>query len=588
MNSASIKLMHQTDSDTAKGAQPYFFEYENVVPPEPRVGNRIWHLFAGATVALGLFYLHWRWTDSLNSDAMVFSVLVASAESALFIGSILFFYDIWDECDTELRPLPKRRSDLGLNGEGPIVVDVFVTTFDEDLALVKPSILDAKSLLVPDSCALEVHLLDDGDRKEFREFADLIGVHYHSRQFNTGFKAGNIHNALMHSRGDFIIICDADTRLFPTFLKSTLSYFRDTKVAWVQTPHWFYDIRPGTKWGDLLNQKFGFSPLWAEKVLRYITGTERTGADPFCSDPQIFFDVIQRRRNRHNASFCCGAGSIHRREALMNNALSRQGVSERRTAACFSVPRANRNLAFSRLEPVGYHVSEDLLTSIYLHCGGWKSVYHPHIEAKMLSPQSLPAWSAQKRKYSQGTFDIAISLGWMMPNRSLPRAIQLHYFATFWSYFSVLWMPVLLVAPFYSLATGRSPVDSYTTEFAMKLIPVLIIHEITVFMALKGHNNQRSRLQTIISIPIFMKSLKNILTNDSLSFDPTPKTVERSTKRFINYYLLYFTLCLATFVVAISNFYLKNSDHNISMIIINSFWIAWNSLFIIEIFRIEK
>src|SRR3712207_7809011 len=33
------------------------------------------------------------------------------------------------------------------------------------------------------------------------------------------------------------------------------------------------------------------------------------------------FDVILRRRNWANASFCCGAGSIHRREAVMEAAL---------------------------------------------------------------------------------------------------------------------------------------------------------------------------------------------------------------------------------------------------------------------------
>lgn len=51
-------------------------------------------------------------------------------------------------------------------------------------------------------------------------------------------------------------------------------------------------------------------------VAHRISGRERVGGDPFLSDPVVFFDVIQRRRNRNGASFCYGAASFHRREAV--------------------------------------------------------------------------------------------------------------------------------------------------------------------------------------------------------------------------------------------------------------------------------
>lgn len=35
----------------------------------------------------------------------------------------------------------------------------------------------------------------------------------------------------------------------------------------------------------------------------------------------MFYDVILRRRNWANAAFCCGAASVHRREAVMQAAL---------------------------------------------------------------------------------------------------------------------------------------------------------------------------------------------------------------------------------------------------------------------------
>ncbi len=52
-----------------------------------------------------------------------------------------------------------------------------------------------------------------------------------------------------------------------------------------------------------------------------IVGPVTIGRDPFFNDPRMFYDVILRRRNWANAAFCCGAASVHRREAVMQAAL---------------------------------------------------------------------------------------------------------------------------------------------------------------------------------------------------------------------------------------------------------------------------
>lgn len=91
----------------------------------------------------------------------------------------------------------------------------------------------------------KVHVLDDGRRPEMKAVCDQEGANYISRQTNIGFKAGNLRNGLEQTDGDFLIICDADTRVFPTLLSHTLGYFRDPDVAWVQTPQWFFDLPEG-------------------------------------------------------------------------------------------------------------------------------------------------------------------------------------------------------------------------------------------------------------------------------------------------------------------------------------------------------
>ncbi len=431
-------------------SQPYFAHFESRKPPQfapmTKRRERLWHLVAGLSIGFGAWYLFWRWTASINPEAVGFSIAIASAETLFFLGTLLFYYDIWREGDTPKKTPPNTRSDAGLLGdEGEIAVDVFITTYDEELEVVLPSIEAAKALEAPQNTTISVYLLDDGNRPAFQNLANKQGIGYITRETNEGFKAGNLRNALFETDGDFVLICDADTRVFPKLLQNTLGYFRDPQVAWVQTPHWFYDVPEGTGWDPLIGRMLGRRIPWLAKVMRAVTGTDQVGRDPFLVEPDLFFDVIQRRRNRNGASFCCGAGSLHRREAVFDAALKRkaQDMVRRSQKLHHELP-----LNAIALQPFRFHVSEDIYTSILLHSdteAGWKSVYHPQVEARMLSPWSTEAWAVQKLKYAGGTLDIMLRdnplFRWGMPWR-----IKLHYAATFWSYLSVLWAPLMLFA----------------------------------------------------------------------------------------------------------------------------------------------
>jgi cellulose synthase (UDP-forming) len=188
----------------------------------------------------------------------------------------------------------------------------------------------------------------------------------------------------------------------------------------------------------------------------------------------MFYDVIMRRRNWCFASFCCGAGSIHRREAVMQAALRSFAVSVEREVGRFAadIPDAQLRDDFSEamrtqvaleqeLTPYKFHVSEDIYTSIVLHndpARRWKSVLHPEVESKMLSPQDLLTWMIQRFKYAGGTLDIALRDNPLLRGRmTLPQ--RLMYLTTFWSYLGCLWNIVFLAAPVIYLFTGsrRSP-----------------------------------------------------------------------------------------------------------------------------------
>lgn len=587
MSKASSSVVPSDDSEHSS----YFRRYEHrsppIILPMSPLATSIWQCLAGLTIGLGLWYLHWRWTVSLNPDALTFSVLVALAETAAFLGTLLFFFDIWSEGDTAQKPPPRKRRQVGLDGDGPIAVDIFVTTFDEGVCVVRPTLSDACQVIVPDGVSLSISLLDDGKQPGMRALAEEFGVDYLSRDTNHGFKAGNLRSALMQTRGDFIVICDADTRLFPSFLQNTLGYFRDDSVAWVQTPHWFYDVPDGQNWENLIrlaNSSVGRSAL---RMLRRLSTKETVGEDPFLSDPIVFFDVIQRRRNRNHASFCCGAGSIHRREAIFSNALDRQIQDAKRSALICNLDVRRTHFATNDLQPFCYHVSEDILTSIKLHSIGWRSVFHPKIEARMLSPWSIEAWATQKLKYAGGTLDIMFRNNPIF-SRAMPWRCRLHYAATFWSYFAVLWLPILLVAPVVSLLTGIAPVEAYSVEFFLHLLPLLLVNELAMFVACKGYDTHAGRALAVATLSIQVRALAQVLLGKRPKFPATPKTPGtcrdwRHAKPAIGAVLI---VCGASSwaVYATLNLY---DGYSFSLLIVNIFWLLWNCGAYIRLLRMS-
>lgn len=550
----------------------YYRSFDFRAPPEFPAPTKAtmfkWHLLASITLGFSVWYLHWRWTSSLNWDAAVFSVLIVSAETLMFFGTCLFFYDMWDAKDTERKPAES----LTKRYVSDVCVDIFITTFDEDTDMVQKSVQAARQVAVPQHVRVKIHVLDDGDRADMKRMSHFENVNYVTRQNNLGFKAGNLKNALFQTESDFFVICDADTVLFPSFLENTLGYFSDENVAWVQTPHWFYDIPTHpTLWGKIRSL---IGPMKSSKITAYLK-------DPFACEPDVFFDVIQRRRNRNGASFCCGAASIHRREAVFETTLqSNQDRRQRQTLfnrveqdACFHMSKGQM------LQPFRFHVSEDILTSIDIHSHAdkrWKSVYHPRVEAKMLSPWSLEAWGIQRSKYARGTYDIILNHNPLF-KRGMPWRIKLHYAATFYSYLAIFWMPILFFSPIFTLFTGIAPVDTYSLQFFIHLMPVLLLSELALIFGCNGHNISKGRVLSLVSFPLHIASFFHVAVGSRMSFRSTPKTVKKSGQmRFIWPHLLLVITMLMAVVYGSYAVWAGYENYSTALLLVNLFWIFWS------------
>lgn len=562
-------------SNEGRDAAPdYFRAFDHVRPPQTHPLSRrratLWQFLAALTLGLGAWYLNWRWTASLNADALAFSAIVAAAETAMFLGTILFFFDIWDEGDSQLEEPPTKPDEAGLPMEAALSVDIFIATYDEHEAVLEATIEDALKLDIPHGWQASIYVLDDGNRPKIARLSEHYGVHYIAREHNLGFKAGNMRNALFQTDGEFVLICDADTRLFPGFLVNTLGYFRDPTVAWVQTPHWFYDIPEGRAWTETL-------PVWLARMIRTLSGQDRTGRDPFLSGSLMFFDVIQRRRNRNGASFCCGAGSIHRRDPLFHDALQ-----QHRTDRQGRLPFRARGLAprVVPLQPFRFHVSEDIYTSMLLHGAGkgWRSVYHPQIECRMLSPWSMDAWASQKLKYAGGTLDLMFRAN-PLTNVHMPWRIRLHYAATFWSYLNAVALIILLAAPVYTLSTGYAPVEAYSLTFFLHLLPLLLANEAALAVASKGQDANQGRILSLATLPIVARAFWLAARGKKVRFRPTPKTpVFRGAVRFVLPNIFVLAVMILALAYGLVQHALGSEAHSASLLIVNAFWLTWCGL----------
>ena len=498
---------------------------------------------AVAALALGGWYLAWRWTESLNPDALGFSIVVAFAETLAWIGAGLFFLSIWRIADVPARPPPRTVNDIlaaPLAADRPLRVDVLVTTFDEPVALVRSSVRATRGLSYPHPIAIRVLVLDDGRRAAMREMAHEEGVEYLTRPSNHGYKAGNLQNALEHTDGDLFVICDADTRPLPALLEETLGYFRDPDVAWVQTPQSFDDLEPGTPFPEWLARRarLGRPGRAAGRLLERALGPIAVGADPLGSDARAFFDVVQRGRNWCNAAFCCGAGSVHRREAVMEAALRRLGRRVEAAVAPVVAEVADRSLretlhpvlsseAARRLDlaPFELHVSEDLYTSLVLHADagrGWRSVYHPRPLTRMLSPQDVLAWTVQRFKYASGTLDIALREN-PLRLRGLSGWQRLMYATTVYGYLAPLWTVPLLVAPLVFFFTGTPPVRAFDAAFWAHVGPFLVASRLAMWAGTWGVPTARAEQYYVASFWLHLRALGHVVLRRPLRFAVTPK-----------------------------------------------------------------
>ncbi len=292
-------------------------------------------------------YLYWRFTETLGLDSWldgVFGLILILAEVyAWFVLLLGYAQTIWP-LRRKPEPMPE---DMSL---WP-TVDVYIPTYNESMKVVRPTVLAALAIDWPRE-KLNVYILDDGSREEFREFAESLGIGHLTRVEHNHAKAGNINTALTKTNGDFIAIFDCDHIASRSFLQMTIGWFlRDPKLGMIQTPHHF------------------LSPDPFERNL----GTFRRVPN----EGELFYGLIQDGNDLWNATFFCGSCAVTRRTILLEVG----GVAVET-------------------------VTEDAHTALKMHRLGYNTAYISIPQAAGLATESLSIHVGQRIRWARGMAQI--------------------------------------------------------------------------------------------------------------------------------------------------------------------------------------
>ncbi|MDZ4838340.1 MAG: glycosyltransferase [Candidatus Melainabacteria bacterium] len=359
--------------------------------------------FVVASIAQ-LRYLIWRLNCTIGFDNALDNLaaalfIMADVYCTLMVLGTTFAYWFREPDDRVFDfdiPSPPTRMPL---------VDVFITTYREPPDVLRRTIAGAKSISYANKA---IYLLDDGNLDENRTLTDEMGINYINRVDNTNFKAGNVNNALAQTKGEFILVLDADHICASTIIDYAIpTFLADQKIAVVQFA------------------QRAINPSVIDRTLRYRGFATDLSAVNFVYLPsQKFWDAI----------LWGGSGALLRRTALAEIG----GVS---TGS----------------------VTEDVHTSFTLFDHGWKISYVPLPQILALSPENLSALLTQQKRWFAGALQLNFGVKyWLYQNLTIPqRVIQMFNFLGFWSFLPrLIWIfcPIVLIL-FHIIPARMQPLE---------------------------------------------------------------------------------------------------------------------------------
>ncbi len=367
--------------------------------------------------ALQVAYLSFRLVATLSLDTVpnaVCSILFFLSEvfihARIALGnlSLLRLTDRSKQADESARAVQ--------SGEYIPTVDVFLPTYSEPVEILRRSIIGCQAM---DYAYKTIWLLDDQRRPAMRELARELGCCYVARPDNAHAKAGNLNHALKLSEGELVLCFDADFIPTTDFLQRTVGFFRDAKVALVQTPQNFFN-------DDAVMRNLGV-------------------AHAIEDEQKFFFRALQPGRDARNAIVCHGTCWVGRRAALEEIG---------------GIPTET--------------ITEDWATSIKLQAAGYKLVYLNEALSVGLSADTCGEFVQQRMRWAQGTLQALFASTNPLRVRGLDGWQRLLHFSGIFYYVGSLSTLFSLLAPLFYLFFGVQLLRTTVPEMLFFRLPLTL------------------------------------------------------------------------------------------------------------------
>ncbi|HZT28586.1 MAG TPA: UDP-forming cellulose synthase catalytic subunit [Bryobacteraceae bacterium] len=469
-------------------------------------------------------YFYWRVSYTANLDNTLdsaVSLLLLGAES---YGLLILFLGYFQTIELTERTPPEPANFPS--------VDVFIPTYNEPVEIVRRTLLGALAIDYPGKT---VYVLDDGRRREVREMVESLGANYVTRPDNRHAKAGNLNHAFIHTSGELIAIFDADHVPVRGFLRKTVGFFEDPKVALVQSAQHFFNPDP------------------------YERNLSLTGR--IAPEQHFFYHVVQPGNDFWNSAFFCGSCAVLRRAAL---------------AAIGGIKTQT--------------VTEDAHTALELHSQGYRSVYLRMPLAAGLATETFAAHVRQRMRWARGMAQI-LRLDCPLFKRGLSLPQRLNYFNAMLHFFFGIPRLVLMLAPLTYLYFGAHPIRADALAVIAYILPHIGLSTIANSMISRRYRHSFWAAVYEVSIAPYIAgvTLLAILNPRLGKFNVTEKgaNVERARFDLRNswFTLLLLALSLGGLVVAfplrLLAFWQNGTNPaELDSILLNSIWVVGN-LFIL-------
>lgn len=356
-------------------------------------------------MAVTLYYLHWRVTETFNPNALFFSWALFGAELFGAFTTFLFYFMVW-------KPIYRTAPPPLLNR----TVDVLIPTKSESAHVLRKTLLACNDLKYPHRTLV----LDDGNRPEVKELCEELNCVYLARTSHEHAKAGNLNFGLRFSDAEFIAVFDADHAPLQHFIDKIIGYFRDERVAFVQTPQEFYNI-------DSFQHR-------VERTKKHIWGEQ-----------YMFFSLIQPGKDYWNSAYFVGSCALLRRKALDETGGFATGS-----------------------------ITEDMLTSIFIHAKGWSSVYHNENLAFGIAAETLLPFHIQRQRWGLGNWQVFFKANpFFMRGLSFPQ--RLCYLASMIYPLEGFQKLIFYATPVIALFTSVLPMRALDVNYLIHFIPYFTI-----------------------------------------------------------------------------------------------------------------